>query len=108
MRKVKVLAACALGASISFFCDKLVASAHKFGLDLTVETQSVDKVRRMPLESYDIVMVAPHVKFHAQSIRQRAGSTPVVIIDGLAYSTLDTDKVVKESIMPVLTEEKGG
>ncbi|HHY36051.1 MAG TPA: hypothetical protein GX510_10580 [Firmicutes bacterium] len=108
MRTVKAVAACALGASISFFCDKLVAAAKKYDLDLQIETFGVDKVRLMSLDPYDLVIIAPHVKFHAESIRKRAGTKPVVVIDGLAYATLDADKMLKELILPNLKSQMGG
>jgi len=102
MKTVRVVAACALGASISFFCEKLTTAARKYDLDLQIETFGVDKIRLMSLEPYDLVVVAPHVKFHAQLIREKAGNKPVVVIDGLAYATLDAEKMLKELILPNL------
>lgn len=108
VRKVKAVAACALGASISFFCEKLTESATKYGLDLEIQTYGVDKIRRMPLDPYDLIIVAPHVKFHAQAIREKAGSKPVLVIDGLGYATLDADAMVKDVILPKLLPQNGG
>ena len=106
MRKVRILAACALGASISFFTDKMIKAAEKYGLALEFDTYSVDEAHTLPLEGYDVILVAPQILWHADRLKEHAGNTPVEKIEGRMYALMDGDKAIQELILPhVKTEE---
>ncbi|MHA1506745.1 MAG: PTS sugar transporter subunit IIB [Candidatus Asgardarchaeia archaeon] len=106
MKKVKILVACALGASISFFSQKLKEAAKKRGYELDITERTIDQVHREDIKKYDLVLIAPQVKFHIKSIKERAGDVPVIPIDNFTYAIMDGERGFKNLILPHI-EQKG-
>jgi cellobiose-specific phosphotransferase system component IIB len=102
MKKLRVLAACALGASISFFTDKMTKAAKKYDIDLEFDLYSVDEAHTLSLKGYDLILVAPQVLWHADRLREHAGETPVEKIEGRMYALMDGDRAVRELVLPHL------
>ena len=95
-----------MGASISFFVTKLIAAAEEHGIDLEIETVTVDQARTRSLEGYDLILVAPQVRFHADALRERSKGKPVVPIDGFVYATLNGEQGLEKLILPYIQGEE--
>ena len=101
MQKVRVFAACALGQSITFFTVKMVSAAKEHDIDLTIDHNSVDEVYAMDLSGYDVILVAPQVRWHAKRIREMVGDKiPVEEIAGVVYAILDGKKGFETYVLP--------
>ncbi len=105
MKKVRVFAACALGGSISFFTQRLIQAAKENGVDLEIIDQTVDEAYNFDLDSYDLIMVAPQVRWHAERLRKTFPNKPVVAIDGQIYSLLDGKRGFKELVWPYIKDK---
>lgn len=107
MKKVNVLAACALGCSITFFTSKMIEEAKKHDIDLSIVHNSVDEVYVMDLLAYDVILVAPQVRWHATRIREMVdGKVPVEEINGQVYAILDGKKGFELYILPHVKDIK--
>ena len=101
MKEVKVFAACALGASISFFTDKLMKAAEEHDVNLTIDTNTVDEAYTLDLSKYDVILVAPQVRWHAKRIREAVGDkVPVEEISGTIFAIMDGEKGFEQYILP--------
>jgi cellobiose-specific phosphotransferase system component IIB len=99
-QKFRVLAACALGASISFFVKNLIEAARKRDIELEVITMTIDQVHHANLDDYDLILVAPQVRFHANELRKRTNK-PIVEIDRLHYAIGDGESAFVK-LLPIL------
>jgi cellobiose PTS system EIIB component len=101
MKQIKVFLACALGASISFFSDALKEAAKAQGVELITDTNTVDESYTIDLMQYDLIIVAPQVRWHAGRIRERVeNKIPVEEISGLVFATLDGKAGFEQYILP--------
>ncbi|NMC59598.1 MAG: hypothetical protein GYA51_09495 [Candidatus Methanofastidiosa archaeon] len=101
MKEVKVFAACALGASISFFTDSLIKAAEKHGVNLIVDTNTVDEAYTLDLSKYEVILVAPQVRWHSKRIREMVGDkVPVEEISGTIFAIMDGEKGFEQYILP--------
>ncbi|RLF24045.1 MAG: hypothetical protein DRN15_03890 [Thermoprotei archaeon] len=104
-RKYRILAACALGGSISFFTQRLIEAARKRGIELEIDIMTIDQVHHADLSSYDLILVAPQVQFHIDAIKERAKNVPIVPIDRLTYALADGEGALEKLVLPVLKKE---
>jgi len=102
MEKYKILAACALGGSISFFVQRLIEAAKRKGINLEVDIMTVDQVHHADLSTYDLILIAPQVQFHINAIKERAKNVPVVPIDRLIYAIADGESALTKLVLPYL------
>lgn len=107
MKKVRVFAACALGASITFFTSKMVEAAKEHDIDLMVEHNTIDEIYAMDIGVYDVILVAPQVRWHAKRIREMVGDkVPVEEINGQVYAIMDGKKGFESYILPHVIDKK--
>jgi cellobiose-specific phosphotransferase system component IIB len=107
MKKVKVFAACALGQSITFFTSKMIEAAKEYDIDLTLEHNTVDEVYSMDLSVYDVILVAPQVRWHSKRIREMVeDKIPVEEISGQVYAIMDGKKGFESYILPHVMDKK--
>jgi cellobiose-specific phosphotransferase system component IIB len=107
MKKVKVFAACALGQSINFFTTAMVEAAKEHDIDLTLEHNTVDEVYAMDLSPYDVILVAPQVRWHAKRIREMVeDKIPVEEISGQVYAIMDGKKGFELYVLPHVKDKK--
>ena len=104
MKKVRVFAACALGQSISFLSEKMVEAAKKYDIELIIEQNTIDELHSINLDGYDVILVAPHVKWHAKRIRKQT-NVPVEEIEGFIFAIMDGESAVKNYILPHVKDE---
>ncbi len=103
MKEIKVFAACALGASISFFTDNLIKAAEKHDVKLVIDTNTVDEAYTVDLSKYDVILVAPQVRWHSKRIRESVGDkVPVEEINGTIFAIMDGENGFKQYILPHL------
>lgn len=105
MKKVRVFAACALGGSISFFTQKLIEAAEEFNVDLEIIDQTIDEAFNFSLDEFDVILVAPQVRWHMERIKKAVPNKPVVAINGQIYALLDGKRGFKELIWPYVKDK---
>ena len=108
MKKIRVFAACQLGASISFFSQKLIEAAKEYDVELEVRHQNIDEAHGFDFTGYDVILIAPQVRFHGRRIRQQVDNKiPVVDIDGMTFATMDGNRGFENLILPYIREKLG-
>ncbi len=108
MKKIRVFAACQLGASISFFAEKLIEAAKEYDVDLEVKDRNIDEAHGTDFANSgcDVILIAPQVRFHGRRIRQQVdGKIPVVDIDGLTFATMDGKWGFETLILPYIKDK---
>jgi cellobiose-specific phosphotransferase system component IIB len=105
MKKVRVFAACALGGSISFFAKKMIEAAKEYDIDLEVVDQTVDEAYSFDLNEFDVILVAPQVRWHTERLKKAFPQKPVVAIDGKTYALLDGERGFKELVWPYIKDK---
>jgi len=105
--KIKVLAACGMGMSISFMSQKIKAAAASRGLDIEVTPLSVDQMRLSEFAGYDIVILGPHVRYQQERIEEAASKhgMPVVVLEPAEYAMFEADKILERILEAVRRRE---
>ncbi len=107
MEKFKVYAACSLGASIAFFIGNLSRAAKELGYDVDFEPHSVDETYGYELNGYDLILIAPQVRFCASRIRNEVNNRiPVVEIEKQQFNiSSNGEREFKELILPYIEKK---
>lgn len=89
---MNVLLLCSQGMSTGMLCDRIAAAAKEDGCDLTIWAASEIKAREH-VGKADIILLGPQIRYLKNRITAIAEGKPVVVIDMMAYGTMDGKKV---------------
>lgn len=91
---MKLLFICGNGVSSSMIAMKTAQAGRKLGFDVDSEANSYAQLSEF-VDEFDIVMVAPQVKFNENIISEicEEHHKKYVMIDPLAYASLNGNKV---------------
>lgn len=93
-----ILLVCSAGMSTSMMVKKMQDAAAAKGVDAKIwavgDAESVEEVTKA-----DIVMLGPQVRFLEKKMKERVhNEKPVVVIDMMAYGTMNGEKVLDQAI----------
>lgn len=92
---VNILLVCAYGMSTSLLVNKMKEVSEKTGFDCSIEANPVDAAADKKGE-VDIVLVGPQVRFMYDRVKRDFDGTPVLLIDSVAYGTMNGAKVIEQ------------
>lgn len=92
---VKVVLFCAVGMSTSLLVNRMKEAAQKEGLDWEIEAHSISKAQQEGTGA-DIILLGPQVRHQLEAIKGQCPGVPVIVIDMVAYGTLDGKKVIAQ------------
>jgi len=97
---MKIILACAGGMSSGFVADALKKEIEKDGIaDVVVEAMSDSKIKEeINKKAWDIVLLAPQVKFQSEKIKALCGekNIPVYDIEGTSYTMMGAPKIYQD------------
>ena len=94
----KILLVCAAGMSTSLLVQKMEKAAQDAGEEVEIQALSVTEAPKL-IDTVDIVLLGPQVKYQQESIEKLAGGRiPVEVIDMRDYGTMNGEKVLKETL----------
>ncbi len=107
MDRIKALAACGVGMSISQMSQKVKAAATARNIQIDIRTLSIDQMRLADYAGYDVIILGPHVKYQMPKIREAASAhgVQVIVLEPSEYAMFDGDKVL-DKILAVLGKER--
>lgn len=93
-----ILLVCSAGMSTSMMVKKMQDAAKAKGVDATIwavgDAESTEEVKKA-----DIVMLGPQVRFLEKKMKEKVhNEKPVVVIDMMAYGTMNGEKVLEQAI----------
>lgn len=94
---VKILLACSAGMSTSMMVSKMKQHAKSKGIEAEIWAVSDAEVEEN-LPKADILMLGPQIRFLESRMKSIAGDKPVVIIDTVAYGTMNGEKVLEQAL----------
>lgn len=96
---MNILFICGNGISSGMIASKTEIAGKKQGFDITIDAYSYTQLEEV-INDFDVVMVAPQIKFNEPLIKEicKGHNKPYVLIDQMAYSTLDGDTVFNQAI----------
>ncbi|MDK2981215.1 MAG: cellobiose system component [Chloroflexota bacterium] len=106
-KKIKVVLVCAAGMSSSLLEEKIRQAAQAAGREM--ELKAVDSTRMglwdYEMETMDIILVAPQVRFTKRNIIKKAEPYGIIVqdIDTIAYGMVDGEKIF-EQVLEALTD----
>ncbi len=94
---MKILLVCSAGMSTSMMVNKMKAKADERGIETEIwAVPDADAINN--IDKADIVMLGPQVRFLESKMKDMAKGKPVVIIDMVAYGTMNGEKVLDQAI----------
>lgn len=110
-RVIKVLMVCAAGMSSSLLEIKIRQAAANAGILFELKAVSAQEIGRWtPRETwYDIVLIAPQVRYKRRSIAEMAEPHGIIVqdIDTVAYGMVDGEKIFRQIIAAIGERDKG-
>jgi len=92
-----ILLVCAAGMSTSMLVKKMERAADNQKLEVKIQAIPEAEVTKHSNEA-DIILLGPQVRFMKDKIQEKAGVTPVEVIDMASYGTMNGEKVLKSAI----------
>lgn len=93
----KILLVCSAGMSTSLMVNKMKEAART--KEIEVEIWAVaDAEADSNIQKADIMMLGPQVRFLESKMKEIAGEKPVVVIDMVAYGTMNGAKVLEQAL----------
>ncbi|MFH1453331.1 MAG: PTS sugar transporter subunit IIB [Armatimonadota bacterium] len=95
---MNILLICSGGMSTSFITQKMVKAAQEKNLELKIDSASAENLEDV-INNYDIVLVAPQVKYRYDRLKEVANnhSKPIALIDGKLYGTMNGEGILKQA-----------
>ena len=87
----KIVLACALGASTSMLCKKMINVAKQENYECTVEAHSHSEINSSI--DCDIILLGPQVRFLKDEIAKKV-SCPVEVMDMRDYGSMNASKIL--------------
>lgn len=97
MKKLNVLLVCGSGASSGFMAANVRKAAIKKNIEIDIKAKSEAEIENY-IDSIDILLVAPHLKYILEEIEEHGISSDVkiVLIKKEHYATLDGESVLEQ------------
>lgn len=92
---IRLLLLCSLGISTLSFQKELNLQAQKAGIELTVDSASVESLAALR-KDYDMVLLAPQVRFNLKKVVEFYDNVPVMAIDPESFAVLDVSKILAQ------------
>ena len=90
----KLLICCLFGNTANSLAKKIQFLAEKKGHPLVVSSVGLDNFASVA-PAFDGFLIAPHIRYKVTEIKGIIGdSSPIAVIEGLPYVSLDADKVL--------------
>lgn len=99
----KILLVCSAGMSTSLMVNKMKESAKEKGLEVEIWAVA-DAEADSNIQNADIMMLGPQVRFLESKMKEIAGDKPVVVIDMVAYGTMNGAKVLEQALIALKKE----
>lgn len=99
----KILLVCSAGMSTSLMVNKMKESAKEKGLEVEIWAVA-DAEADSNIQKADIMMLGPQVRFLESKMKEIAGDKPVVVIDMVAYGTMNGAKVLEQALISLKKE----
>lgn len=99
----KILLVCSAGMSTSLMVNKMKESAKEKGLEVEIWAVA-DAEADSNIQKADIMMLGPQVRFLESKMKEIAGDKPVVVIDMVAYGTMNGAKVLEQALIALKKE----
>ena len=94
---MKIVLCCGSGASSGFMAQAIKKAAKKRNIDTEVTARSSSQIENF-LNGTDCVLVAPHLQAEADSIKNKCGKVPCIVIDRMVYGMLDGEKALNQAL----------
>lgn len=94
---MKILLVCSAGMSTSMMVNKMKQSADERGIDAEIWAVA-DALAKTEMEKADIIMLGPQVRFLKDKLQEEAKDKSVVVIDMMAYGTMNGAKVLDQAL----------
>lgn len=93
----KILLVCNAGMSTSMLVAKMKKAAEESKLEVEIEAKSLSEAKK-EIESVDVVLLGPQIRYELANVKKIAGSTPVEAIDMKDYGMMNGKKVLERAM----------
>lgn len=93
----KILLVCNAGMSTSMLVAKMKKAAEEMHAEVQIEAKSLSEAKK-EIESVDIVLLGPQIRYEMENVKKIAGSTPVEAIDMKDYGMMNGKKVLEHAL----------
>lgn len=93
----KILLVCNAGMSTSMLVTKMKKAAEESKVEVEIEAKSLSEAKK-EIETVDIVLLGPQIRYEMANVKKIAGSTPVEAIDMKDYGMMNGKKVLEHAL----------
>ncbi|EXU77145.1 PTS sugar transporter subunit IIB [Erwinia papayae] len=93
----KILLMCSAGMSTSIMVKKMTEAANKINADVEIKAIP-EQALSENLDTTDIILLGPQVRFLLNKVQDVAKSIPVRVIDTLDYGTMNGEKILQQAL----------
>lgn len=93
----KILLMCSAGMSTSIMVKKMTEAASKINAEVEIKAIP-EQALSENLNTTDIILLGPQVRFLLNKVQDVAKSIPVRVIDTLDYGTMNGEKILQQAL----------
>lgn len=93
----KILLVCNAGMSTSMLVKKMQQAAQEMKVEVSIEAKSLAEAKK-EIETADIVLLGPQIRYELDNVKKIAGTTPVENINMMDYGMMNGKKVLEHAL----------
>lgn len=93
----KILLVCNAGMSTSMLVKKMQQAAQEMKVEVSIEAKSLAEAKK-EIETADIVLLGPQIRYELDNVKKIAGTTPVEDINMMDYGMMNGKKVLEHAL----------
>ncbi len=102
---IRIALVCSIGTTSGLLKQAISAAALQQNIPCQIDCNSMEKCSSLRGE-YDVILLAPQVRFNLLKIQQILAPTPVSVIDTEQFSKCDGKAVLKQALQLIENKEK--
>ena len=94
---MRLMLICGAGMSSRLLANKVNDAIKRRGLDVEAWAIATTELTQH-MGTFDVVLLAPQVRFHLEDYRKKIGDTPIELIPFQIYGSMNGDKIVDQAL----------